>query len=140
MLVHVAFLLGEIETAQQQALHTLQEANQYELTWLVARTQRVLGSILAALHEDEQSQQYFEQALRTFQKRGMVLEEARTLRERSVALLSHVNLSTEERNKAIQELNATNEIFTTHQAVLDAQMTQRILKTAVAPKVEQHNY
>ncbi len=127
MLAHVAFLSDEIETAQQQALDTLKEATQYELLWLVARTQRVLGSITAALHEDEQSRQYFEQALRTFQKRGMVLEEARTLRERSATLLSRMNFSSEERDKAIQDLNVTNEIFVTHQAVLDAMITQHIL-------------
>ena len=135
MLAHVAFLSGEIETAQQQALDTLKEAMQYELIWLVARTQRLLGSITATLHEDEQARQYFEQALRTFQKRGMVLEEAQTLREQSVALLSHVSLSTEERDKSIQDLNVANEIFVTHQAVLDAMITQHIL-AAHAQRVE----
>ncbi len=84
---------------------------------------------MAAKHENEQSRQYFEQALRTFQKRGMVLEEARTLREQSVALLSREDISTEERNKAIQNLHATNETFTTRQAVLDAQITQHILQS-----------
>ena len=70
---------------------------------------------------------YFEQALRTFQKRGMVLEEARTLRERSAALLSRANLDVKEQDKAIQDLHTANETFTSRQAFLDAQMTQRIL-------------
>jgi len=131
LLAQVAFLLAEIDIAQQQALQTLQEAKQYELIWLVARTHRVLGSIMASLNEYEQSQQYFEQALHTFQKNGMVLEQARTLREQSVALLSRMDLSATERDKAIQDLHAVNETFTTRQAVLDVQITQHMLATHV---------
>ncbi|GAC1636724.1 MAG: hypothetical protein NVS4B11_39300 [Ktedonobacteraceae bacterium] len=129
MLAQVALLLGELASAQQQALQTLQEAKQYELTWLVARTQRVLGSIMAAAHEHEQARQYFEQALRTFQKRGMFLEEARTLRERSAALLSRAGLSTDERHKALQDLRDAHEMFMARKAALDAQITEHILNT-----------
>ncbi|GAC1423039.1 MAG: AAA family ATPase [Ktedonobacteraceae bacterium] len=131
LLAQIAFLFGEIKSAEQQALQTLKEAKQYELTWLVARTQRVLGSIMTALQEDEQAKQYFEQALRTFQKRGMVIEEARTIREQSAALLSYVDLSVEERDKARQDLYAVNETFATRQAVLDVQITQCILATRI---------
>ncbi len=119
---------AKLITAKQQALQTLQEAKQYELIWLVARTHRLLGNIMAASHENEQSRQYFEQALRTFQKRGMAIEEARTVREQSVALLSHKDLNTGERDKAIQNLHAVNKTFTSRQAVLDAQITQHILQ------------
>jgi len=135
MLAQVALLLGEVESVQQQALEILQEAKQYELTWLVARTQRVLGSIMAASHEHEQARQYFEQALRTFQKRGMALEEARTLRERSVAQLSYEGLETEERHKALQDLHTAHTMFDERKAALDAQITQRILTTHASPVV-----
>src|SRR5205823_402184 len=46
-LAQVDLLLGAVETAQQRALQTLEEAHRYELTWLVARAQRILGSIFA---------------------------------------------------------------------------------------------
>jgi len=126
LLAQVAFMLGELEVAQQQALQTLQEAKQYELTWLVARTQRVLGSI-AALHEQEQARQYFEQALRTFQKRGMYLEEARTLRERSVAMLQREGVSADERRKALHDLHEAQRMFSERGAELDRQITERTL-------------
>ncbi len=87
----------------------------------------MLGSITAALQEYEQARQYFEQALRTFHKRGMVLEEARTLRERSAALLGREDLGMEERRKALQDLHTANALFEERKAVLDAQITQRIL-------------
>ncbi len=127
LLAQVALMLGETEVAQQQALQTLQEAKQDELMWLVARTQRVLGSIMAALHEQEQARQYFEQALRTFQKRGMYLEEARTLRERSVAWLQREGVSAEERRKALHDLHEAQRMFSERGAELDRQITERVL-------------
>lgn len=127
LLAQVALMLGETEVAQQQALQTLHEAKQYELTWLVARTQRVLGSIMVALHEQEQARQYFEQALRTFQKRGMYLEEARTLRERSAAWLQREGVSVEERRKALHDLHEAQRMFSERGAELDRQITEHVL-------------
>ena len=127
LLAQVALMLGELEVAQQQALQMLQEAKQYELTWLVARTQRVLGSIKAALQKQEQARQYFEQALRTFQKRGMYLEEARTLRERSAAMLQHEGVSADERRKALHDLHEAQRMFSERGAELDHQITERTL-------------
>ena len=130
LLAQVALLTGELENAQRQATQTLQEAKQYELTWLVARTQRLLGSIAAARHEDESARQYFEAALRTFQKRGMYLEEARTLRERGAALLAHVGLSPDARQKAMQDLDAALHMFSERGAELDRQITEGVMGRA----------
>ena len=130
LLAQVALLTGELEEAQRQAEQTLQEAKQYELTWLVARTQRLLGSIAAARHEDESARQYFEAALRTFQKRGMYLEEARTLRERGAALLAHVGLSPDARQKALQDLDAALHMFSERGAELDRQITEGVMGRA----------
>ncbi len=127
LLAQVALMLGETEAAQQQALQTLQEAEQYELTWLVARTQRVLGNIMAVLHEHGQARQYFEQALRTFQKRGMYLEEARTLRERSVAMLQREGVSVDERRKVLHDLHEAQRMFSERSAELDRRITERVL-------------
>ncbi len=127
LLAQVAFMFGELEVARQQALETLQEAKQYELVWLVARTQRVLGSIMAASHEYEQSRSYFEQALRTFQRRGMYLEEARTLRERSAALLQREDVGADERHRALDQLHEAQRMFGERGAELDQQITARIV-------------
>src|SRR5205823_10803465 len=44
LLAQVDLLLGDVESAQQRAMQTLEEARRYELTWLIARVQRSLGN------------------------------------------------------------------------------------------------
>ena len=48
--------MGEIDGARQQALQLMEQAQQYEQTWLLACAQRLMGSILAALGQHEQAQ------------------------------------------------------------------------------------
>jgi tetratricopeptide (TPR) repeat protein len=79
----VSLLLGDAEAAQVQALHALKKARQHELTWLVARAQHLLGTILAAQGQQKQASEYFEQAIQAFRKYGMRLELARTLQSYS---------------------------------------------------------
>ncbi|MBE3559443.1 MAG: tetratricopeptide repeat protein [Ktedonobacteraceae bacterium] len=92
-LAQALFLLGELDEAQRLAEQTLAEARQYELTWLIARAQRVLGSMLAAgvepgEHERRaEAMQQFELALQAFRKTRMRLEHARTLYAYGEALL-----------------------------------------------------
>ncbi len=79
----VSLLLDDVEAAQVQALHALKKARQHELTWLVARAQHLLGTILAAQGQQKQASEYFEQAIQAFRKYGMRLELARTLQSYS---------------------------------------------------------
>src|SRR5438132_12795170 len=86
-LAQADLLLGAIETAQQLALQTLEEAHRYELIWLIARAQRILGSIFAVQGRWEQAELHFEQALHILRKSGMRLEYARTLHYYGLMLL-----------------------------------------------------
>src|SRR5205085_6966582 len=88
-LAQADLLLDAVETAQQRARQTLEEAHRYELTWLGARAQRILGSIFAVQGQRKQAELHFEQALHTFHKSGMRLEYARTLHFYGLMLLQH---------------------------------------------------
>ncbi len=128
LLAQVASLSGDVELAEQRAMQTRKEAHLYELIWLVARTQQVIGSILATTNEYEQSDQHFEQALQIFRKSSMRLDYARTLRERSIALLQRNGLVEKEYQRAIEDLEKARKVFMDCNAELDMQIVGRVLK------------
>ena len=117
-------------TASKFALQTLEEAQRYELTWLVARAQHMLGSIFAAQGRREQAKLHFEQALHAFRKSGMRLEYARTQHDYGLILLLQEEVDEEARRKREQGLNFLREacrVFTDCKAVLDIQVVERAL-------------
>lgn len=130
-LAQAELLLGEVETAQQQALQTLEEAKRYELTWLIARAQRILGSIFAVQRQREQAELYFEQALHTFRKSGMRLEYARTLHYYGLMLLQQDGAADKEtcreRERGLHFLGEALQVFTDCKAALDVQVVDGIL-------------
>ncbi len=129
-LAQADLLLGEVETAQQRALQTLEEAKRYELTWLIARAQRILGSIFAVQGQREQAELYFEQALHTFRKSGMRLEYARTLHYYGLMLLQQDGVDEEacrERERGLHFLGEAQQVFTDCKAALDVQVVEDIL-------------
>ncbi|MBA2397027.1 MAG: tetratricopeptide repeat protein [Ktedonobacteraceae bacterium] len=79
----VVFLLGENDIAKLLATQALEEALRFELTWLIGLAYRVLGTIHSGPSE------YFEQALHLFNKAGMRLEYASTLRSYAKYLSEH---------------------------------------------------
>lgn len=48
LLAQAMLLQGDVQIALSLAMQTLEQAGQFELTWLVACTQRLLGEIYAA--------------------------------------------------------------------------------------------
>src|SRR5262249_938 len=62
-LAYIELLLGSVDAALELSLKTMEEANQAELVWLVAQSKRVLGEIFAVKGLNEESDQYFEEAL-----------------------------------------------------------------------------
>src|SRR5579875_1421028 len=129
-LAQVELLLGEVESAQRRTLRTLEEADRFELVWLIARAQRVMGSILARQDQQEQARHYFEQALQTLRKTGMRLEFARALHEYGSALMGWSDLESQESSRYEQGLEYLREaykILVECKAVLDAQLVERAL-------------
>jgi hypothetical protein len=122
-LAQVSLVRGELEKAQQQAMHALQEAHRYELTWLLARSQRLLGSILAAQDNDEQADEYFQLALQFFRESGMRLEYARTSQSYGGALLRRKNSD----QQGLLSLHEARQVFRECRATLDLQAVERLL-------------
>jgi tetratricopeptide (TPR) repeat protein len=123
----VSLLLSEGESALQQALQALEEARSSEQTWLVTRAQRILGSIFAAQGEQEQAEKYFEQALRTFRKRGMRLEYGRTLQQYGNALVQQDGSEGKRYAQGIAYLQEARQVFTECQAMLDLRSVEHML-------------
>jgi tetratricopeptide (TPR) repeat protein len=129
-LAQASLLLGEVETAQRRALQTLEEAKRYELTWLIARAQRILGRIFAVRGQREQAELHFEQALHTFRKSGMRLEYGRTLHYYSLMLLQQDGVDEEvcrERERGLNSLREAQQVFMDCKAALDVQVVEDIL-------------
>jgi tetratricopeptide (TPR) repeat protein len=121
----ISLLRGEWEKAQQQALHALQEAQGSELTWLLARTRRLLGAILAMRDNDEQADAYFQQALQVFRESSMRLEYARALRSYGGALLRREHTA----QQGLLFLQEARQVFSECHAILDMQAVERLLST-----------
>ena len=132
-LAQTSFLLGEIDTAQQQAHQALEEANRYEQTWLLACVQRLLGTILAIQGRHKEAKTYFTQSLETLRERGMRLEYARTLRDYGEAILRYAHPDDDAYEQPITRLQEARQIFEECGAVLDLGSTDRSLATYAVP-------
>jgi predicted ATPase/DNA-binding SARP family transcriptional activator len=131
-LAQATFLLGEIDTAQQQVKQVIEEAGRYEQIWLLACAQRLMGSIFSANEEFEQADFFFTQALETLRKCGMHLEEARTLHSYGESLLQRTRAGkhTDANNyeQGLRHLQDARSTFEQCHAVFDLQLVERLLK------------
>src|SRR5437667_9464072 len=132
-MAQVSLLLGENEIAQQQAIQAMEETHRYEQTWLLACAQRLMGSILTTMGQQEQADKYFEQALETFHSCGMRLEWARTLQSYGVALLEQHSTGESSYEKGLKYLQEASQAFRECNAVLDLQVVERILARYTTP-------
>ena len=126
-LAQVSLLLGEIDTAQQQAMQAMEESRRLDQTWLLACAQRLVGEILSVQGKQEQGNEYFEQALETFHKCGMRLEWARTLQSHGVALLERHSKDDGSFHQGVKYLQEARKAFGECNAVLDHQVVERML-------------
>ncbi len=106
---------------------TLEMTRQHELTWQLACSQRILGSIQAAQGKQEEADTYFEQAMRVFRRCGMSLEYARTLRSYSDVLLQRSVPGDKASAQGLNYLQEAQRIFKECGAMVDLSMTERLL-------------
>jgi len=132
-LAKVALLLGENEIAQQQTIQAMEETHRYEQTWLVACAQRLMGSILTTMGQQEQADEYFRQAIETFHKCGMRLELARTLQSYGVALVGQQRKGETSYEQGLKYLHDASQAFRECNAILDLQVVERILAKYTTP-------
>jgi DNA-binding SARP family transcriptional activator len=133
VLASVYFLLGDLETAQQKATQALEEARLHEFTRMFARSQRLLGRILAAQGQREQADHYFEEAISTFLKHEMRLDYARTLHGYGHTLMQHSSLGEPKYERGRSFLREAQDIFAGCKAAIDLEWVENVLKACEQP-------
>jgi DNA-binding SARP family transcriptional activator len=131
VLAEVTLLSGNLEAAFQQATQTLKEAQECELTWLQAGSQRLLARILAAQGQHSEAILYFQQALSIFKSTDMQLEYGRTLQAYGTILLQDPSVIT--RQQSLQYINEARQIFQDCHAMLDWQAAEHLLTQQTTP-------
>lgn len=114
-----SFLLGELETARMQALQTLQEAEEYEIPRMLARSHCLLGRIMTIQGAFEQAATAFEQALRIFRENEMRLDYARTLHCYGLSLLQHTGADEASYRRGLSLMQQARDIFAACHAAID---------------------
>jgi DNA-binding SARP family transcriptional activator/Tfp pilus assembly protein PilF len=138
-LAQVSLLLGEPDMAQQQATQALEEARQHELTWLVARCQRLLGEVLSVQGQHTQADEYFQQAMQIFRKCGMRLEYARTLHSYGAALLRQGPPGEASYLQGLGYVQEARQVFSECGAAVDLKAAGRLLATQKRAGVADHS-
>ncbi|HEX6477264.1 MAG TPA: tetratricopeptide repeat protein [Ktedonobacteraceae bacterium] len=118
---YISFLFGDLETARQKTMQTLEEARRHQIRRVLARSHRLLGRILTAQGQYKEAVLHFEQAIEVFREHEFRLEYARTLYAYGITLL--------ERNgeKALAYLSEAREIFIDCYAAIDLKWVESIL-------------
>jgi len=133
VLAQALSLRGKLESARQQSISAMEHAANYELTWLLARSQRMLGSILAMQGQQGQSDIYFEQEIKTFEKCGIRLEWARTLLSFGEILIQQGEKAEASYQRGLHYLQEARQVLRDCNAKLDLQMAEGILSRYTAP-------
>ena len=133
VLASVYFLLGDLDTAQQNAQQTLEEARGHEMTRVKARLQRLLGRILAAKGQHEQADSCFEQAIAVFSKYEMRLDYARALHGYGATLLQRSVPGDETYQRGLAYLRQARDLFRDCRAAFDLDWVERFLAMLELP-------
>ena len=126
-LATVSFLCGEVERARQLALQSMKDAQEHELTRALARSQRLLGRILAAQGKTAEAGAYFEQSIDVFSRHAMRLDHARSLHGYGVTLLQRSTAGEPAFQRGLAYLQEARAIFAQCKAAIDVAWVERIL-------------
>ncbi len=129
-LARASFMLGEVDSARQQAEQVIDEARRLEQTWLLACAQRLLANILSAQEAYDAADALFVQSIETLQLHGMSLEEARTLLAFSESLLQRHDPVSHARG--LQLLQEARQAFEACHAALDLALAPHATTSATA--------
>jgi tetratricopeptide (TPR) repeat protein len=127
ILASIYFLLGDIEKAKQETMRTMEEAEQYELTRMLARSYRLQGRVLALWGEYTQANAYFDRALHIFRECEFRLDYARALHGYGVTLIEHRTPGDVQFDKGLAYLHEARDIFADCQARIDLEWVEHIL-------------
>lgn len=135
ILAQVSLLAGELEMAWQQVTATIEEAQRYELLWLVARAHRLLAEILAARGQQEQAIAYFKHTIQVFHDNGMRLEQARTLQSYGSTLIHYHKVEEATFRQGLSYLHEAKQIFEECNAIMDLKSLNLLLSQHSSPAI-----
>src|SRR5581483_8657973 len=121
------FLTDELELARQMVVQCIGDAQEHELTRVLARSQRLLGRILAAQGQIAEADVYFEKAIDIFSRHEMRLDYARALNGYGVTLLQRGARSEAAFTRGLDYLQEAHTIFVACKATIDITWVERIL-------------
>ena len=127
ILASIYFLLGDMERAKQETVRTMEEAEQYELTRMLARSYRLLGRILAVCGEYTQANAYFDRALQIFRECEFRLDYARALHGYGVTLIERRAPGDVQFGKGLAYLHQARDIFADCHANIDLEWVEHVL-------------
>ncbi len=128
ILATIYFLLGNVEAARQEALKTIEDARQYEVTRIMARAQRLMGRILAIQGDYTQADSYFEQTLQIFRECDLRLDYARTIHRYGITLLERSESGDVNYQRGLDCLHEARTAFADCHAALNLSWVENILK------------
>lgn len=128
ILATIYYLLGNVEAARQEALKTIEEASQYEVTRIMARAQRLMGRILAMQGDYTQADSYFEQALQIFRECDLRLDYARTVHDYGITLLERSESGDVNYQRGLDCLHEARTAFADCHAALNLSWVENVLK------------
>ncbi len=109
--------------------HTLEEARQYELIWLIARAQRLLGISWRRMAKGNRLNKTSSRTT-YFRKSGMRLEYARTLQSYAVVLIQGGSEGDKRYQKGLTYLKESFHVFKECKAAIDVHMVEHIINTS----------
>ncbi len=128
ILATIYYLLGNVEDARQEAMKTIEDARQYEVTRIMARAQRLLGRILAIQGDYTQADSYFEQTLQIFRECDLRLDYARTVHDYGITLLERSEPGGVNYQRGLDCLHEARTAFTDCHAALNLSWVENVLK------------
>lgn len=128
LLAQTLFLRGEVAEAKTMVAEVLEEAQNFEMIWLVARAYRLLGDILVRQRKFATARKQYEQARRIFNDRGMKLEHARTVHHYGLLFL-HMSDDPQLLQRGLTYLRTARQTFIRCGAILDVQQIDRDIDT-----------
>jgi len=137
ILASINFLLGDLEKARLQAMQTMEEAREHELTRMLARSHRLLGRILAAQAEYVQADAYFDQALQVFRECELRLDYARALHGYGETMLERSQPGEYTYQKGLAYLHEARHIFTDCHAAIDLELVEVVLNPSQPESIVQ---
>ena len=135
ILATIYFLLGDVEAACQETMKAIEEASQYEVTRILARSQRLLGRIVALQGDYKQADTYFEQALQVFRECDLRLDYARAVHGYGITLLKRSKPGDVNSQRGLDCLREARSAFADCHATLDLSWVESVLQLYEPPVV-----